>query len=511
METPPMHHRRHISVVPVPCFCQTDREAGAPVTRPTGTTIDYDESTFAGGTVDGSYIEHTSHHRSRRQHAGYHYGSSPGTSTKDFDPWNESEDGIRRAPDARTQVGDWSAEWINDNIPESARPATRLPDRIFHLLFSYLDLSLPGAMDSSQVLNAMSSQLAAVAAGLEGMVRRSCRRQRQWLAHRKMVLVTSTGTSQPRRQQKNEGEKTPAEGETQTGDDTTDQATKEATDAGQAASSSQDVWEVKTGSWNNPVKMAPGITQFERRLGAPMHGLMNAYQKLFPSFKKESLIPRWKTYLGGQGTTGTASDWSCEVQFPAEHKDRILEAWRDVLYDQVKQQDNVAARLNRFLTKAVPSYTDGEEEGIEHWLARFKFENELMEEMAATKAAEAEIKPGDTLLGFVSQGTKRPFDSQAEWDEAVVEAKTSHINRGYDISVYNDEQGVDHGTPPPEHGLTGGQGVACKLESRAGAHRLAEIPPRCLFSVVFSQRISLPQHSRKKGSEFVCSMFAHLP
>ena len=105
----------------------------------------------------------------------------------------------------------------------------------------------------------------------------------------------------------------------------------------------------------------------------------------------------------------------------------------------------------------------------------------------------------------------RPFDSQAEWDEAVVEAKTSHINRGYDISVYNDEQGVDHGTPPPEHGLTGGQGVACKLESRAGAHRLAEIPPRCLFSVVFSQRISLPQHSRKKGSEFVCSMFAHLP
>ena len=125
METPPMHHRRHISVVPVPCFCQTDREAGAPVTRPTGTTIDYDESTFAGGTVDGSYIEHTSHHRSRRQHAGYHYGSSPGTSTKDFDPWNESEDGIRRAPDARTQVGDWSAEWINDNIPESARPATR--------------------------------------------------------------------------------------------------------------------------------------------------------------------------------------------------------------------------------------------------------------------------------------------------------------------------------------------------------------------------------------------------
>ena len=37
-----------------------------------------------------------------------------------------------------------------------------------------------------------------------------------------------------------------------------------------------------------------------------------------------------------------------------------------------------------------------------------------MEEMAATKAAEAEIKPGDTLLGFVSQGTKRQHSTGTE-------------------------------------------------------------------------------------------------
>ena len=80
---------------------------------------------------------------------------------------------------------------------------------------------------------------------------------------------------------------------------------------------------------------------------------------------------------------------------PAEHKDRILECWRDVWYDQLKQQISqtevekeafstasrktsqdylAAARLNRFLTKAVPTYNEGEEQGIENWVARCQFE-----------------------------------------------------------------------------------------------------------------------------------------
>ena len=66
---------------------------------------------------------------------------------------------------------------------------------------------------------------------------------------------------------------------------------------GSKTETSQKVWEIKTWNWNLPVKMAPGITQFERRLGAPLHGLMNAYQKLFTRFKKESLVPRWKTLI----------------------------------------------------------------------------------------------------------------------------------------------------------------------------------------------------------------------
>ncbi|CAE7249321.1 unnamed protein product [Symbiodinium sp. CCMP2592] len=116
-------------------------------------------------------------------------------------------------------------------------------------------------------------------------------------------------------------------------------------------------WEMRTWNWNLPIKTVPGITQFERRLGAPTHGLTNAYQKLLARFKKETLTPRWKTliledkvgaWLGRilysrkahslTGTTGTVADWACEVQLPAEHKDRILTAWRDVWYDQLKQQ-----------------------------------------------------------------------------------------------------------------------------------------------------------------------------
>ena len=231
-------------------------------------------------------------------------------------------------------------------------------------------------------------------------------------------------------------------------------------------------------------------------------------------------MPRWKTliledkegaWLGRvlysrktsslTGTTGTVADWKCEVQLPAEHKDRILECWRDVWYDQLKQQISqtevekeafstasqktsqdylAAARLNRFLTKAVPTYNEGEEHGIENWVARFKFEypwelsftalsqdhpdrqffqelrpvDKLMEEMSADQAMESEVTPGDTLVTFASQGTKRqhssgtegtfepyhPFDSQEELDQEVENEKISHINRGFDVSGFSTSQ-----------------------------------------------------------------------
>ena len=99
----------------------------------------------------------------------------------------------------------------------------------------------------------------------------------------------------------------------------------------QDAKPSQAVWEVKMWNWNNPVQMALGITQFERRLGAPMHGLMNAYQ---PKLQEGGADPKvGDLALGGQG--GSLAGQSALQQEAAQpHKDRPC---RDVWYDPLKQ------------------------------------------------------------------------------------------------------------------------------------------------------------------------------
>ncbi|CAE7157844.1 unnamed protein product, partial [Symbiodinium pilosum] len=192
----------------------------------------------------------------------------------------------------------------------------------------------------------------------------------------------------------------PSQGESQPGVASTD--SQPAT----ASSSKAKSWK-KSSYKGSQIKMTPGITQFERRLGAPMHGLMNAYQKAFRKYQKESLVPKWKTlFLTDQqdawlgrilyqrrsqsltATTGNPADWICTVQLPEEHKDAILTAWKEVWYDQLRQQVNLtqveqhaidtaakstsqdyaaAERLSRCLTRSIPPYNAGEEEGIENW------------------------------------------------------------------------------------------------------------------------------------------------
>ena len=65
--------------------------------------------------------------------------------------------------------------------------------------------------------------------------------------------------------------------------------------------------------------MAPGITQFERRLGAPLHGLMNACQKLFARFK-ETLVPRWKTLILEDKRRGMAGTSPLQPQSLEPHR-----------------------------------------------------------------------------------------------------------------------------------------------------------------------------------------------
>ena len=88
---------------------------------------------------------------------------------------------------------------------------------------------------------------------------------------------------------------------------------------------------------------------------------MNAYRNAFPKFSKEALIPHWKTlalvdskeaWLGrivykgaafSQNTTaGTPKDWVCEIHIPLEHAPKLLESWRKLWYDQLRQQVNQA-------------------------------------------------------------------------------------------------------------------------------------------------------------------------
>ena len=44
------------------------------------------------------------------------------------------------------------------------------------------------------------------------------------------------------------------------------------------------------------IKLTPGVTQFERRLEAPIQAYMNALNRIFKgSFKGKSFKPNWKT------------------------------------------------------------------------------------------------------------------------------------------------------------------------------------------------------------------------
>ncbi len=162
------------------------------------------------------------------------------------------------------------------------------------------------------------------------------------------------------------------------------------------------------------IKCTPGITQFERRLSAPMHGLMHAYRECFPRYKTETLAPKWKTliltdqrgaWLGQleytrtvrpfATTGGSTADWKCDIQLPEEHYEKLMLAWKGYWYTQLRSQVQytdaesqaiknlaedtaedyrTAQRISKLVQRQIPQWSDGAEEGIKEWVVRFKWE-----------------------------------------------------------------------------------------------------------------------------------------
>jgi len=162
------------------------------------------------------------------------------------------------------------------------------------------------------------------------------------------------------------------------------------------------------------IKMAPGITQMERRLEAPLQGLMNAYQRAFRAYKGRSFRPLWKTLTvtDDQGAwmgrinykrkpiefateaqmVSTAGNWICEIQLPAELEKEIITGWNEVWSEQKQKQveltdaedaamekaskstDPRAKHYMQVLGKPRPQWDENTQLGVDAWKMRFAWE-----------------------------------------------------------------------------------------------------------------------------------------
>jgi hypothetical protein len=163
------------------------------------------------------------------------------------------------------------------------------------------------------------------------------------------------------------------------------------------------------------VKVAPGVTQYERRLSAPFHQMMNAYSEAFTQYKGVNLGKKWKTliltdphndawlgrikYIRAQestsSTTAATTDWKCIIMLPEKHYETIMTQWMKNWYGQLKQQiertegedeaiEEMGAktksdytkvmRFSQCMKKVKPTWSTGTQDGLAAWVARFKWE-----------------------------------------------------------------------------------------------------------------------------------------
>ena len=186
------------------------------------------------------------------------------------------------------------------------------------------------------------------------------------------------------------------------------------TEKGQGlAGDEEDKWTVEDAP-DERIKITPGITQIERRLEAPLFGLMNSLSTVLLKYKGKSFKPHWKSlvvvgpegeWLGQvryerirpsqSGQTPAHTDFACKVYIPEELKDQVLQSWADTWYDQLKKQyqqteDEEKAisassqqtaedyskvvRFTKMVNRTRPDWQAGQEQNVHNWVARFKWE-----------------------------------------------------------------------------------------------------------------------------------------
>ena len=186
------------------------------------------------------------------------------------------------------------------------------------------------------------------------------------------------------------------------------------------------------------IKVTPGNTQYERRLCAPFHQMMNAYTEAFPQYKGQRLKAHWKTliltdphdnswmgrvkYVRERSTDSfqaqSTADWKCVIMLPDSHYDRVMEQWKKGWYSQLKKQMELTdtedasiqglsqgtaesygtvARYTSFMRKMKPDWDGNTELGMQEWVARFKWEFPWKVQFERTAAQEEERKHWSTI------------------------------------------------------------------------------------------------------------------
>ena len=159
---------------------------------------------------------------------------------------------------------------------------------------------------------------------------------------------------------------------------------------------------------------------------------------------------------------GAVADWSCTIQIPQEHAEKLLSGWKKIWYQQLRTQvsrseveteaiESAAAstannyaeakRLSRVLTRLTPSYTEREEQGIEQWVARFRpGRSQDRGPPEGTRGCTAKFPADHPWRQMSVHEDYWPFDSQEKLDEAIADSKSYWISQGNKPQAYTDEQ-----------------------------------------------------------------------